>query len=570
MKTLTRLALVLFAGAALTAAQPAARPGGKPAPAPAAPANHRFTDVTAKAGIRFTHNSGRAGRKFLPETLGSGAAFFDADGDGWLDVLLVNSKDWTPKGRKSLHALYRNNRNGAFTEITRGSGLDVEMYGLGVAAADYDNDGKQDVYITALEGDRLFRNLGSGKFQDVTAASGIRNASFGTSAAWLDYDRDGRLDLFVANYVQWRPDKDLWCSLDGATKSYCTPESYKGTSSRLFRNLGNGKFQDATGKAGVGHEGKALGVAVLDFNVDGWPDLFVANDTQPNKLYRNFKNGTFVEEGLEAGVAFGEDGVARGAMGADAADYDRSGRPHLLVGNFSNEMLALYHNEGNGVFVDEAPASAVGRASLLTLTFGVFFFDYDLDGLLDLFAANGHIEEEIGRVQPRVSYRQPPLLFRNLGNGKFEPSGAKLGTEFNRPIVARGAAYGDYDKDGDPDVLLTTNHGPAYLFRNDGGNRNHWLSVRTVGARSNRDGIGAVVRVASPTAGRQWNMVRSGSSYCSQSDLALTFGLKKDAKATLEIEWPSGQKQRLADVPANQFITVEEGKGITARSAAAR
>jgi hypothetical protein len=570
LKTLTRLALVLFAGAALTAAQPAARPGGKPAPAPAAPANHRFTDVTAKAGIRFTHNSGRAGRKFLPETLGSGAAFFDADGDGWLDVLLVNSKDWTPKGRKSLHALYRNNRNGAFTEITRGSGLDVEMYGLGVAAADYDNDGKQDVYITALEGDRLFRNLGSGKFQDVTAASGIRNASFGTSAAWLDYDRDGRLDLFVANYVQWRPDKDLWCSLDGATKSYCTPESYKGTSSRLFRNLGNGKFQDATGKAGVGHEGKALGVAVLDFNVDGWPDLFVANDTQPNKLYRNFKNGTFVEEGLEAGVAFGEDGVARGAMGADAADYDRSGRPHLLVGNFSNEMLALYHNEGNGVFVDEAPASAVGRASLLTLTFGVFFFDYDLDGLLDLFAANGHIEEEIGRVQPRVSYRQPPLLFRNLGNGKFEPSGAKLGTEFNRPIVARGAAYGDYDTDGDPDVLLTTNHGPAYLFRNDGGNRNHWLSVRTVGARSNRDGIGAVVRVASPTAGRQWNMVRSGSSYCSQSDLALTFGLKKDAKATLEIEWPSGQKQRLADVPANQFITVEEGKGITARSAAAR
>src|SRR5215210_3769166 len=562
--------LALLSGAVLSAVIAAAAPPAKPAPKPASPpAGLRFTDVTAQAGIKFTHNSGRAGKKFLPETLGAGGAFFDADGDGWLDVLLINSKDWAPSkkgGRKSLHALYRNNKNGTFTEITKGSGLDVSMYGLGVAVADYDNDGKEDVYVTALEGDRLFKNLGGGKFRDVTAAAGIKNASFGTSAAWLDYDRDGKADLFVANYVQWSPDKDLWCSLDGSTKSYCTPESYKGTSSKLFRNLGGGKFQDATAKAGVGQEGKALGVAVLDYDVDGWPDLFVANDTQPNKLYRNQKNGTFAEEGLEAGVAFGEDGVARGAMGADAADYDRSGRPHLLVGNFSNEMLALYHNEGSGIFVDEAPASSVGRASLLTLSFGVFFFDYDLDGLLDLFAANGHIEEEIGRVQPRVAYRQPPLVFRNLGAGKFEPVGARLGAELNRPVVARGAAYGDYDRDGDLDVLLTTNHGPAYLFRNDGGNRNHWLCVRTVGTKSNRDGLGAVVRVASPTAGRQWSTVRSGSSYCSQSDLALTFGLGKDAKATLDIEWPSGLKQRLADVPANQFITVEEGRGIVARS----
>jgi hypothetical protein len=564
VQTLRTLALGLLACVALIAAGPAAKP---------APAGLRFTDVTAPAGIRFTHNSGRAGKKYLPETLGSGGAFFDADGDGWLDVLLINSKDWTPKGRKSLHALYRNHHNGTFTEITKGSGLDVEMYGLGVAVADYDNDGKQDVYVTALEGDRLFRNVSTGgvvKFQDVTAASGIKNASFGTSAAWLDYDRDGKADLFVANYVQWSPEKDLWCSLDGATKSYCTPESYKGTLSKLYHNLGGGKFQDATAKAGVGQEGKALGVAVLDYDVDGWPDLFVANDTQPNKLYHNQKNGTFAEQGLEAGVAFGEDGVARGAMGADAADYDRSGRPHLLVGNFSNEMLALYHNEGSGIFVDEAPASAVGRASLLTLTFGVFFFDYDLDGLLDLFAANGHIEEEIGRVQPRVAYKQPPLVFRNLGAGKFEPVAPRLGAELNRPIVARGAAYGDYDKDGDLDVLLTSNQGPAYLFRNDGGNRNHWLSVRTVGTKSSRDGLGAVVRVASPTAGKQWGMVRSGSSYCSQSDLALTFGLGKDAKADLEIVWPSGQKQALPGVPANQFVTVEEGRGIVARSGASQ
>jgi hypothetical protein len=301
---------------------------------------------------------------------------------------------------------------------------------------------------------------------------------------------------------------------------------------------------------------------VLDINGDGWPDLFVANDTQPNKLYRNQKNGTFIEEGLQAGVAFGEDGVARGAMGVDAADYDRSGRQHLLVGNFSNEMLALYHNEGNGVFVDEAPASSVGQASLLTLTFGVFFFDYDLDGLQDIFAANGHIEEEIGRVQPRVQYKQPPLLFRNLGGGKFTPVTAKLGAEFNRPIVARGAAYGDIDHDGDLDVLITTNAGPAYLFRNDGGNRNHWLAVRTVGTKSTRDGLGAVVRVTS-AGGRQWGMVRSGSSYCSQSDLTLTFGLGRDTKAAVvEVEWPSGAKQRFTDLPADRLVILDESKGI--------
>jgi enediyne biosynthesis protein E4 len=562
------VSFALLAGCIALAALVSAAP---PKPAAPAAAGVRFTDITGKAGIRFTHNSGRAGKKFMPETLGAGGAFFDADGDGWLDIVLINGRDWKPKG-KSLHALYRNNRNGTFTEVTKGSGLDVEMYGLGVAAADYDNDGKEDLYITALEGDRLYRNVTSSgkiKFQDVTAASGIKNANFGTSAAWLDYDRDGRSDLFVANYVQWSPDKDLWCSLDGATKSYCTPESYKGTSSKLFRNVG-GRFEDVTRKAGVNDPtGKALGIAVLDYNADGWPDLFVANDTQPNKLYRNQKNGTFTEEGLEAGVAFGEDGVARGAMGADAADYDRSGRPHLLVGNFSNEMLALYHNEGNGIFVDEAPASSVGRASLLTLTFGAFFFDYDLDGFLDILAANGHIEEEIGRVQPRISYRQPPLVFRNLGGGRFEPVAAKLGAEFNRPIVARGAAYGDIDRDGDLDILLTSNHGPAYLFRNDGGNRNRWLCVRTLGTKSNRDGLGAVVRVTS-ASGKQWQMVRSGSSYCSQSDLALTFGLGKDPKATVEIEWPSGQKQRLADVAAGQFVTVQEGKGIVAQTGPAK
>jgi len=522
-----------------------------------------FTDVTAQAGIRFVHNSGRAGKKYLPETMGSGCAFFDADGDGWPDILLINSKDWTPRGRRSLPALYRNNHNGTFTDITAGSGLDVEMYGMGVAIADYDNDGREDVYITALEGDRLFHNLGNGKFADVTKAAGIQNANFGASAAWLDYDRDGKLDLFVANYVQWTPKNDLWCSLDGATKSYCTPESYKGTRSRLYHNLGGGRFEDVAEAAGVGDPtSKSLGVTVLDYNGDGWPDLFVANDTQPNKLYRNTGKGGFVESGMAAGVAYGEDGVARGAMGADAGDYDGSGRPHLLVGNFSNQMLGLYHNEGNGLFVDEAPSSSVGRASLLSLTFGAFFFDYDLDGTPDIFAANGHIEEEIGRVQPKVSYRQAPLLFRNLGKGKFENVSAQMGAAFNRPIVARGAAFADFDRDGDLDILISTNHGPAYLFRNDGGNRNHWLNVRLSGTKSNRDGIGAVVRIQS-AAGKQWNMVRSGSGYCSASDLALTFGLGKAVTVSLEVEWPSGTRQQFANVAAGQFLTIDETRGIS-------
>ena len=525
-----------------------------------------FADVTAKAGITFTHNAGKAGKKFLPETLGSGGAFFDFDGDGWQDILLINSKDWQPRGRRSLHALYRNTGKGTFTNVTAGSGLDVEMYGMGVTIADYDNDGRDDVYITALEGDRLFHNEGNGKFKDVTKGAGIANANFGTSAAWLDYDKDGRVDLFVANYVQWSAANDLWCSLDGSSKSYCTPESYKGTASKLYRNAGGGKFEDVTQKAGMADPtSKSLGVTVFDYNGDTWPDLFVANDTQPNKLYRNNKNGTFTDEGMIAGVAYSEDGVARGAMGVDAADYDRSGRPHLVVGNFSNQMLGLYYNEGRGLFVDEAPRSTVGRSSLLTLAFGTFFFDYDLDGHLDILAANGHIEEEISRVQPRVQFKQAPHLFRNAGQRKFEDASNAVGPAFARPIVARGAAYADYDRDGDLDLLLTTNNGPAHLYRNDGGNRNNWVQVRTRGVKSNRNGIGAVVRVRS-AGGQQWQTVRSGSSYCSQSDLALTFGLGKDPVVqAIEVEWPSGAKDQATNVPINQILTIEEGKGIVAK-----
>ncbi len=521
----------------------------------------QFTDVTIPAGLRFRHNTGRSGKKYLPETLGSGCAFLDYNNDNWPDILLLNGKSWAAGARRSLPALYRNNKDGTFTDGTAAAGLAVEMHAMGAAVGDYDNDGYQDLYITALDGDHLFHNERNGTFRDVTRAAGIANAGFGTSAAWLDYDRDGKLDLFVANYVKWSPQADLWCSLDGQTKSYCTPESYKGLPSKLYHNLGDGKFEDASQKAGIADPtSKSLGVTVLDFDGDGWPDLFVANDTQPNKLYRNNRNGTFTEVGVAAGVAFGEDGVARGAMGVDAADYDRSGRPHLLVGNFSNQMLALYHNEGNGLFVDEAPSTAIGRASLLTLTFGVFFFDYDLDGLPDIFAANGHIEDEINRVQPKVQYQEPPLLFRNLGGKKFEPATDKVGSALGRPIVARGAAYADYDLDGDLDILISTNGGPAYLYRNDGGNANHWLRIKTVGTKSNRDGIGAIVRLRS-ASGAQWQTVHSGSSYCSQSELPLTFGLGQDKKVdSLEIQWPSGERQSFNNLEVNQFLRIEEGK----------
>jgi hypothetical protein len=514
----------------------------------------RFTDVTNQAGIQFHHNSGAEGKKWLPETLGPGCAFFDADGDGWLDILIVNGTNWTDRGRHTPAVLYRNKQDGTFEDITAGSGLDFEAYSLGISIGDYDNDGRDDVYITALEGDHLFHNEGGGHFRDVTAESGIDNAGFGTSAAWLDYDRDGKLDLFVANYVQWTPQADLWCSMDGATKSYCTPESYKGNSSKLYRNVGGGRFTDVTEQAGLADpNGKALGIATFDFDGDGWTDLFVANDTQPNKLYHNLKDGHFKEVGLAAGVAFGEDGVARAAMGVDTADYDRSGRPHLLVGNFSNQMLTLYHNEGGRLFVDEAPKSAVGRASLLKLTFGLFFFDYDLDGYFDILTANGHLDEEIERVQPKVRYAQTPLLLRNRGGGAFEEVEA-----FTAPMVARGMAYGDFDRDGDLDVLIATNNGPAYLYRNDGGNANHWISVKLEGTRCNRNGIGAVVRVTS-AGGTQWQTVHSGSSYCSASDLALTFGLGKDEKASrVEVEWPGGTRQTLENIASGQRVTIKE------------
>ena len=523
----------------------------------------QFQNVTLQAGLTFKHNNGAFSRKYLPETMGSGAAFLDYDNDDWQDILLINGKNWPGrKGRRSTMALYRNNRDGTFTDVTRKVGLDVEIYGMGCAAGDYDNDGWVDLYVSALGPDRLFRNKGGKTFEDVTRKAGLDNPEFATSVAWLDYDRDGNLDLIVTNYVKWSIETDIRCSLDGVNKSYCTPESYPGVSSRLYRNRGDGAFADVTRKAGLlDSKSKALGVAVFDAQDDGWPDLLLANDTQPNKLYINRKDGTFRDEGISAGVAFSEDGTVRGAMGVDAADYDGSGLASLVIGNFSNEMLNLYHNEGQGLFVDDAPTSEVGQSSLLTLAFACFFFDFDLDGKLDIFVANGHVENDINKVQRRVTYRQPPHLFHNQGKGFVEVA-HRVGTDFGKPRVGRGGAYGDYDNDGDLDLLMSTNGGPAVLWENQRKNGNRFLRVKTVGTSSNRDGIGAKVTVQL-AGGRLWRRVKSGSSYCSQSELPVTFGLgRSDKILSLEVLWPSGSVDKLTNLAPDQRIVIREGEGL--------
>jgi hypothetical protein len=527
----------------------------------------RFTDITAQAEIHFKHNSGAFGQKYLPETMGSGVCVLDYDNDGWQDILLVNGMEWPGhRMHASYPALYRNEHNGTLKDVAKEAGLDVEMYGLGCAVGDYDNDGREDIYITALDGNHLFHNEGNGRFVDVTRKAGVRDGGFSTGAVWFDYDNDGKLDLFVSHYVDWSIATDQTCALDGKHKSYCTPELYKGQSGTLYHNLGNGRFEDVTRKAGLyDPSSKSLGVALLDFDNDGWIDLFVANDTQPNKLYRNNHNGTFTETALSSGVAFSDAGKARAGMGVDAADYDLSGRQGLLIGNFANESLALYHNDGSGLFSEQSVAAGIASPSARSLTFGTFFFDYDLDGLPDIFAANGHVADDIGVIQPTIHYAEPLLLFRNRGNGKFEDMSQKVGPALQQPIVARGAAYGDFDNDGDLDVIVSTNNGPAKLLRNENGNQNDMIRVKVIGTRSNRDGIGAKVTVVLGNGTRLSQMVKGGSSYLSQSELPLTFGLGKPGAnriASVQITWPSGKKESFKDIKPDQTLTLQEGKGI--------
>jgi len=526
----------------------------------------RLTDVTAAAGLQFRHHSGAFGAKYLPETLGSGCAFFDYDGDGWLDILLVNGMNWPGHpGERSTMRLYRNNRNGTFSDVTERAGLAVEVYGMGVAVGDYNNDGFPDLLVTAVGQNRLFQNNGRGRFTDVTEKAGLggRNA-FSTSALWFDFDRDGFLDLLVCNYVKWSPEHDVFCSVDGKRKSYCTPEAFHGETCWLFRNRGNGTFEDVTAKSGIfDSTSKSLGVALLDYDRDGWPDLLVANDTQPNKLYRNLRDGTFEDVGVRAGVAFSDDGKARAGMGVDTADFDNAGVEGIAITNFDNEMMALYRPGRDGAYKDAAQAAGVGAASRSSLGFGCAFVDINLDGRLDLVAVNGHIDETVRRIHGNVGYAQPPHLFLNDGKGGFRDAAAQAGAGFASPKVARGLACGDFDRDGAVDLLITTNQGPAYLYRNQILSGNRGLRLRLTGSKSNRDAIGAMARLFGPE-GAQSRRVKSGSSYLSQSELTLTFGLgKRESADRLVIEWPSGAVQEFKNVRAGSYQCTE-GQGLVA------
>jgi len=529
----------------------------------------RLTDVSNSAGIHFRHNSGAFGGKLLPETLGSGCAFLDYDGDGWQDILLINGMDWPGHHtqRRTLQ-LYRNNRNGTFSDVTRAAGLDAtEIYGMGVAVGDYNNDGFPDVLVTGVGQNRLLRNTG-GKFVDVTRNSGLNGrAAMSTSALWFDYDRDGRLDLFVCNYVKWSQEHDVFCSLDGKHKSYCTPEAYRGETCWLFHNLGDGTFEDVTATSGIfDSSSKSLGVAMLDYDQDGWPDLIVANDTQPNKLYRNNRNGTFKEVGVESGIAFSTDGKARAGMGVDVADFNNSGSAGIAITNFDNEMVGLYRASGKGAYEDVALSAGVGLPTKTMLGFGCVFADLDLDGALDLVIANGHIDETVRNIRGNVGYAQPPQLFLNLGKGSFRDVTLEAGPDFSQPRVGRGLACGDFDRDGDVDLLMTTNNGPAYLFRNDQRVRSQSIRLRLVGTQSNRDGIGATVRLESGGV-TQSRMVKSGSSYLSQSELPLTFGLgKRDQADRVVIQWPSGRAEEYKNLRAGKAYECVESKGITPQS----
>ena len=532
----------------------------------------RFTDITAASGIDFVHQNGAFGKKWMPETTGSGGGFLDYDQDGLPDLFIVNSSYWPGHAQSQTRPtpkLYRNLGKGKFEDVTEEARLDIVLYGMGCAFADYDSDGDTDIYLTAVGDNKLFRNDG-GKFQDVTRAMKVagnsdepgRPSAWSTSAAWVDVDRDGWLDLFVCNYVIWTPETDLFTTLDGKTKSYATPQQYQGETCRLYRNLKGRGFENITEKAGVFNpEGKSLGVAIADFNEDGWPDIVVANDTQPNFLYMNKGDGTFTDMGLMAGIGYDEFGRARAGMGIDVADVSNTGRLSIAIGNFAREPISLFTQINDGVFQDLAGRARLNSASLLRLTFGVLLQDFDLDGYADLFAANGHIEPEINNVQKDITFEQTPQLFLNDGKGRFTDVTAYVGDACQQPIVARGLATADIDDDGDLDLFITVNAGPPKLLRNDQpAERSNWIKFRLRGKSPNLDAVGAAVSVWSGDL-QQTRLVRSGSSFLSQSFCdELVFGLGPSGKVdSIEVRWPTdGAVTRLVDAPAGSTYLISE------------
>ena len=542
-----------------------------------------FTDITESAGIDFVHENGATGMKLLPETMGGGAAFFDFDNDGDQDLLLVNSQHWSeyegkPTDNPSLPALYRNDGTGQFENVTAGSGLDVTLYGMGVACGDYDGDGLVDVYITAVGPNRLFRNNGNGNFVEVmdSGTSGEDDA-WGTSAGWFDYDRDGDLDLFVTNYVVWSKEYDLSqeFKLTGGDRAYGRPQSFEGTFPYLFRNDGFGRFVDVAEAAGLHMRNpatnvpmaKSLGVTFDDFDRDGWLDVIVANDTVQNFLFRNNRDGSFTEVGAITGVAFDMNGAARGAMGIDAAQFRNSDSVGIAIGNFSNEMTALYVSSGPEMqFVDEAISSGLGPSTRLSLTFGVFFFDCDLDGRLDLFASNGHLEEDINRVQQSQFYEQPPQLFWNCGfqfDTEFLPLPTDvIGEDFTKPLVGRGATYADIDNDGDLDVLIMTTGRKPRLLRNDQQLGHHWIRFVLQGDAKNRNAIGARIELKTGSATLSGKVMPT-RSYLSQVELPVTFGLgEAETIKEATIIWPDGTIQTTDSLEVDQTHQIKKTSSV--------
>jgi len=532
----------------------------------------QFTDITAAAGIAFTHETGAFGKKWMPETMGSGGGFFDYDNDERPDIFLVNSSYWrgheknkqTPAPR-----LYRNLGNGRFKDVTSEARLGFSIYGMGCSFGDYDSDGDPDIYLTAVGTNKLLRNDG-GRFTDVTNDAGVTGNSsrasdppaWSTSAAWVDVDRDGRLDLFVSNYVRWTPETDLFTTLDGKNKSYATPEQYQGETCRLYRNVDGKRFKDVTETAGVlNPEGKSLGVSIADFNDDGWPDIVVANDTQPNFLYMNDGDGTFTNVALQAGVAYDEAGRARAGMGIDVADLNNNGKLAIVIGNFAREPVSLYTQINHELFQDLAGSARLAKPTLLMLTFGLLFADFDLDGYVDLVAANGHIEPEINTVQQDITFAQRPQLFRNDGRGQFVEISAQAGEVFSQPIVGRGVAAADIDNDGDQDVLITVNGGSPKLLRNDPADTTaHWIKIRLQGNAPNLNAVGAMVTVWAGDLAQK-KMVRTASSYLSQSETnPLIFGLGAHPQAdSIAIRWPtSGKMIKLGTATSNQVYFIKE------------
>ena len=543
----------------------------RPEPHPDTPIAVRFTEIAREAGIDFVHVNGARGRKLMPETVGSGVAFLDYDNDGHLDILIMNGRTWPgdPKPIASTPRLYRNLGGGRFEDVTKAVGLNVSMYGMGVAVGDYDNDGYQDLYLTAVGPNRLFHNEAGKRFVDVTARAGVVGVplpgtrmehKWSSSAAWLDYDKDGRLDLFVCQYVKWSPELDPYCGRNGI-RGYCPPDNFEGARCTLFRNEGKGRFRDVSRAVGLldGPVGKSFGIGIADFNEDGWPDIAVTNDTWANFLFVNEGGKRFVEKAIESGIAFDEAGKARAGMGIDVADYRNDGRFGIVIGNFANEGLSLYEPSEMMLFSDQAQAKGITAPSLLNVTFATFFFDYDLDGWQDLFATNGHVDDIVNTYESELSFRQKPLLFHNQRGERFEPV---RDAGLDRQIVGRGAAYGDIEGDGDLDIGVVDNGGRFLLFRNDGGNNNRWIRFRTVGTRSNRDGIGALVRVTAGGVTRS-QYVRSGGSFLSESERTLTFGLgDSEAVDSVEVRWPSGTMDRAKALTAGRSYLVTEGRGL--------